>query len=62
MLIGGKYRLTRPAGFGGTGAVWVARNEATNAEVAVKILVTGGRLTSAADQEHDRAASAARRT
>jgi len=40
MLVGGKYRLTRPAGFGGMGAVWVARNEATNAEVAVKILVT----------------------
>ncbi len=40
MLVGGKYRLNRPAGFGGMGAVWVAKNEATNADVAVKILVT----------------------
>ena len=38
-LIGGKYRLLRPAGFGGMGAVWVARNEATNADVAVKVLL-----------------------
>ena len=38
-LIGGKYRLLRPAGFGGMGAVWVARNEATNAEVALKVLL-----------------------
>jgi serine/threonine-protein kinase len=39
-VLAGKYRLERPAGFGGMGAVWVARNLATNAEVAVKILVT----------------------
>jgi serine/threonine-protein kinase len=39
VLLAEKYRLIRPAGFGGSGAVWVARNEATNAEVAVKVLV-----------------------
>ncbi|HEY2517003.1 MAG TPA: protein kinase [Polyangiaceae bacterium] len=38
IVLAGKYRLVRPAGFGGMGAVWVARNEATNAEVAVKVL------------------------
>lgn len=38
-LVADKYRLLRPAGFGGMGAVWVARNEATGAEVAVKILL-----------------------
>jgi serine/threonine protein kinase len=40
ILLGNKYRLLRPVGFGGMGAVWVARNEATAAEVAVKVLVT----------------------
>src|SRR5206468_2909453 len=40
--IGGKYCLLRPAGFGGMGAVWVARNEATNAEVALKVLLADG--------------------
>jgi serine/threonine-protein kinase len=39
LLLAEKYRLLRPAGFGGMGAVWVARNEATAAEVAVKVLV-----------------------
>ncbi len=40
LVLGGKYRLLRAAGFGGMGAVWVAQNEATAAEVAVKVLVT----------------------
>jgi eukaryotic-like serine/threonine-protein kinase len=40
LVLGNKYRLLRPAGFGGMGAVWVARNEATAAEVVVKVLVT----------------------
>ena len=40
VVLGNKYRLLRPAGFGGMGAVWVARNEATAAEVVVKVLVT----------------------
>ena len=40
LVLGGEYRLLRPAGFGGMGTVWVARNESTAAEVAVKVLVT----------------------
>ena len=36
-----KYRLTRRAGFGGMAQLWVATNEATGAEVCVKILIPG---------------------
>lgn len=38
-ILGGKYRLLRPLGQGGMGAVWAARNEATAREVAVKLLL-----------------------
>jgi serine/threonine-protein kinase len=37
-LLGGKLRLIHRIGRGGMGDVWVARNEATQAEVAVKTL------------------------
>lgn len=37
-LLGGKIRLIKRIGRGGMGDVWVARNEATQAEVAVKTL------------------------
>lgn len=37
-LLGGKIRLTKRIGRGGMGDVWAARNEATEAEVAVKTL------------------------
>ncbi|MBV9946002.1 MAG: protein kinase [Myxococcales bacterium] len=36
-LLGGKYRLARRIGIGGMGEVWVARNRATRADVAVKL-------------------------
>jgi serine/threonine-protein kinase len=36
--IAGKLRLVRRVGFGGMGAVWAARNEATDADVALKVL------------------------
>ena len=39
VTVAGKYRLLRPAGFGGMGAVWVAQNEMTSAEVALKVLL-----------------------
>jgi serine/threonine-protein kinase len=38
-LLAGKYRLDRPAGFGGMAQLWVATNASTAAEVCVKILV-----------------------
>jgi eukaryotic-like serine/threonine-protein kinase len=38
-LLARKYRLTRTAGFGGMAQLWVATNEATGAEVCIKILV-----------------------
>ncbi|MBX3191193.1 MAG: serine/threonine protein kinase [Labilithrix sp.] len=34
-----KYRLVRTAGFGGMAQLWVAQNEATGAEVCIKVLV-----------------------
>lgn len=37
----GKYRLETAIGSGGMGHVWAARNEATGAEVAIKVLLGG---------------------
>jgi eukaryotic-like serine/threonine-protein kinase len=37
-LLGGKIRLIKRIGRGGMGDVWIARNEATHAELAVKTL------------------------
>ncbi len=38
-VLAGKYSLVRPLGAGSMGQVWVARNGATDAEVAVKVLL-----------------------
>jgi serine/threonine protein kinase len=35
---GGKYRLARPIASGGMGQVWLARSDATGADVALKVL------------------------
>lgn len=43
--LGGKIRLIQRIGRGGMGDVWVARNEATQAEVAVKTLQKAERTT-----------------
>src|ERR1700722_11094324 len=39
-LVGGKYLLLELLGAGGMGEVWAARNLATDAEVAIKLLHT----------------------
>jgi serine/threonine protein kinase len=39
LLIGGKYRLRKPIGAGGMGQVWIARNEVTERDFAIKLLL-----------------------
>ena len=54
-LLAGKFRLLRRIGRGGMGDVWMARNEATQAEVAVKTLQKSER-TSTHDERFRREA------
>jgi serine/threonine-protein kinase len=39
IVLGGKYRLLEPIGVGGMGQVWTARNEITEREFAIKLLL-----------------------
>src|SRR5580693_1520335 len=39
LLIGGKYRLKKLIGAGGMGQVWIGRNEVTEREFAIKLLL-----------------------
>ncbi len=57
-VLAGKYRLIRPAGFGGMAAVWVAKNESTGAEVAVKVLLADETQSSQASERFRREAHA----
>jgi serine/threonine-protein kinase len=41
VLVGGKYRLDRPLGAGGMGAVWVARHTQLDVDVAIKLMAPG---------------------
>jgi eukaryotic-like serine/threonine-protein kinase len=53
-VIARKYVLERPAGFGGMAELWVATNNATNAEVCVKVYVREpGRSDDPAQQGHE---------
>jgi serine/threonine protein kinase len=42
-LLGGKYTMVRPLGVGGMGVVWLARNEGTGANVAIKLVLPRNR-------------------